>query len=272
MPNRDAASALTSFGFTGLESEIYAFLLTEAPATGYRISQAIGKPVANTYKAIQTLQTKGAILVEEGDTRLCAPVASEELLERLGKEFEKRRQEAKEALAGLGRTQFDDRLYHLRSRTLIVQRLREMLEASTEVALLTGPASLLNEIGEALSDAGTRGVEVLVKSDAELQLARVESYVSTRDDDLLKSRSLVRAVVDGTEALLGHVGSEAATDAIWTRNPTLALSLHEGMAAEITVLAIAERIDDGAGPKRLAKALTHVRGGSKTPGVGRLPA
>lgn len=272
MSTSDPASALTSFGFTGLESEIYAFLLTESPSTGYRISQAIGKPVANTYKAIQTLQAKGAIYIEESGTRMCAPVDSEELLERLGKEFEKRRSEAKESLAGLGKSQTDERIYHLRSRTLIVQRIREMLETSAEIALLVAPESLVKEVAEALSDAGTRGVEVIVKSDAEMNLPRVETYVATREDDLLKSRSLVRAVVDGVQVLVGHVGSDAATEAIWTRNSTLALSLHEGIAAEITVLAVAERIDDGAGPKRLAKALTHVRGGGKTQGAGRLPA
>ena len=68
------SDALVPFGFTALESEIYVFLLGESPATGYRVAQGINKPAANTYKAIQTLQSKGAILVEEGSSRFCRAV------------------------------------------------------------------------------------------------------------------------------------------------------------------------------------------------------
>ena len=50
--------ALRELGFTELESRIYIFLLEESPATGYRIAQAIEKPVANTYKAIELLYYK----------------------------------------------------------------------------------------------------------------------------------------------------------------------------------------------------------------------
>jgi len=56
MATSPAAELLVPFGFTNLESEIYVFLLGESPATGYRIAQAIGKPAANTYKAIESLR------------------------------------------------------------------------------------------------------------------------------------------------------------------------------------------------------------------------
>ena len=71
MANSDA---LVSFGFTALESEIYVFLLSHSPATGYRVAQGINKPAANTYKALQTLQSKGAILVEESANRMWNPL------------------------------------------------------------------------------------------------------------------------------------------------------------------------------------------------------
>lgn len=60
----NVAQYLTEFGFTGLEAEIYAFLLVEWPASGYRIAQAIKKPAANTYKAIETLDQRGQFLLK----------------------------------------------------------------------------------------------------------------------------------------------------------------------------------------------------------------
>jgi hypothetical protein len=50
-----SVQALQDPGFTGLEAQVYVFLLRHAPATGYRISHAIGKPTANTYKALAEL-------------------------------------------------------------------------------------------------------------------------------------------------------------------------------------------------------------------------
>ena len=71
---------LEYLGFTQLESEVYTFLLGANASTGYAISQAIAKPAANVYKAITTLENKGAVYVEEGSSRLCTAVSSDELL------------------------------------------------------------------------------------------------------------------------------------------------------------------------------------------------
>jgi sugar-specific transcriptional regulator TrmB len=59
MPIENCIHTLMEFSFSGLEAEIYTFLLRDSPATGYRVAQALGKPVANTYKAIESLQNKG---------------------------------------------------------------------------------------------------------------------------------------------------------------------------------------------------------------------
>ena len=52
---RTAAAAppsLVDLGLTPLEAEVYRFLLGAPGSTGYRIAQATGKPVGNSYKAI----------------------------------------------------------------------------------------------------------------------------------------------------------------------------------------------------------------------------
>src|SRR4051794_30795350 len=110
MPPKSALAALASFGFTDLEAEVYVFLLRESPATAYRVAQAIGKPVANTYKAVESLQAKGAVVVEEGASRMCRAVPAGELLARLEHSFRERKTAAARALASVKRAAGDDRV------------------------------------------------------------------------------------------------------------------------------------------------------------------
>src|SRR3954454_24931874 len=94
-------NALVGLGFTGLEAEIYTALLAESPVTGYRVAQAIGKPAANVYKAIASLEAKGAVLVDDGASRVCRAVPPDELLARLERGFAERKAQAASALARL---------------------------------------------------------------------------------------------------------------------------------------------------------------------------
>lgn len=266
MSHVDAARVLTGLGFTGLESEVYAFLVRESPATGYRIAQAIHKPVANTYKAIETLRVKGAIEVEEAESRQCRAVPTDELLDRLGRDFEAKRANAKELLGKLNQPVHEDRVYQLNAQPQIIQRAREMLGRATQIALLAGPIGLVHELDESLMAAAARGVEVFVKSNGDPELPRVETLVVTRPDDLVNFGGHLRLVIDGESVLVGVLGASEQT-ALYSKNPILAAPYHEGLAAEMNLLAVAERIEDGAGPKRLAKAITTVRPASTTPGL-----
>ena len=58
---------LSSFGFSDLEANAYINLLQEPGITGYRVAKNLGKPVANTYKALDSLIKKGLIIAEEND-------------------------------------------------------------------------------------------------------------------------------------------------------------------------------------------------------------
>src|SRR4051812_35804269 len=111
----EAIEALVALGFTGLEAEVYAWLLGESPATGYRVAQALGKPAANTYKAIESLQQKGAVLVEDGESRLCRAVPAEELLRQAERGFAEKRAAAARALSELRGPGGDERVYTIRT-------------------------------------------------------------------------------------------------------------------------------------------------------------
>jgi HTH-type transcriptional regulator, sugar sensing transcriptional regulator len=227
MPS-DVTQILIPFGFTSLESEIYTFLLKESPATGYRVAQAIGKAAANTYKAIESLQAKGAVLVEEGASRMCRAVPSDELLARLTRDFEWRRAEAEILLASLNSGEEDERIYALRSRAQVIERARHMLGGAEECALLACSAATLHELSDTLAACGRRKLKVYVACPEEFSLAGVQfAKVSSFLNE-------IRLAVDGSEYLLALFGKrEDVIQALWTKSPYVAVSAHRGLAAEL---------------------------------------
>ena len=62
------------------------------------LSKELGKPVANVYKALETLEAKGAIEVDRGRKRVCRPLPVEEFLGLLEIRFHRLREGAAEGL------------------------------------------------------------------------------------------------------------------------------------------------------------------------------
>ena len=56
---------LGSIGFSGLEIDVYLALLEQPNASGYQVAQKIGKLVGSTYKALDSLRAKGAVVANE---------------------------------------------------------------------------------------------------------------------------------------------------------------------------------------------------------------
>lgn len=267
MAVRDSVKALADLGFTNLEAEIYAFLLQESPATGYRIAQAIGKPAANTYKAIQTLEQKGAVIVEDGASRMCRAVSSDELLSRLSREFELKRNSALASLSALNHLTVDERIYQIRSRDQVFQRSREMLGEAKKVVLGVVPSPVVAELADEFLKAVGKGVDIALKSD---QAVRIEGVESVVDASVSRTVSTLQLVVDGEQTLVAVFDGAILVQAIWTRSPALAITHHEGLASEICLANVAARIEEGAGPKRLTRALASVRLSADTLGFKRL--
>lgn len=257
MVDRDAARLLVSFGFTALESEIYVFLLRESPATGYRVAQAIGKPAANVYKAIQTLEAKGAVLTERSGNRQARAVPADDLLTRLGREFAAKQAEAQAALKNLGTPPADDRVYELRSASLAWQHARELLTGARTVALLRLPEAGLEGVSTHLLSAASRGVAVVALCLAPAVLEGVELVAPVAPVE--GSGSRLEVVVDGVAMLAARLDGDEA-DGVFSRSRVLVESLHEGLASAIALAAVARRVQEDAGQKRLLRALGTYRG------------
>src|SRR5215218_7868069 len=212
MTNDDSIQSLTALGFTGLEAEVYTALLREAPTTGYRVAQTLGKPVANTYKAIESLELKGAVLVDEGESRVCRAVPPEELLARLARSFSEQRDRASRALAKFREAPTDDRVYQMRTRDQVFERARQMLDRAKEVAVLDlfpGPFEVLRPD---LERALERGIEVALKLYAPADLPGADAVVTPRGPRIIARwpGEWLNVVVDGAEHMLAFLSPDGA--------------------------------------------------------------
>lgn len=79
MSQADAVQALPDLGLNQLEAEVYAVLLRESPATGFRLAQILDKSAAGIYKALESLANQGVEL-DNGRTRRCRAIPSREFL------------------------------------------------------------------------------------------------------------------------------------------------------------------------------------------------
>jgi sugar-specific transcriptional regulator TrmB len=252
--------SLAALGFTELEAEVYVALLRESPATGYRVAQAVGKAAANVYKAIESLQQKGAVLVDDGASRLCRAVPPEELLAQLERAFSRRRQEAGAALASLGQTARDDRIYQLQSVGQVYERCRSMLDSCAKVAVLDLFPLPLEELRESLQATARRGVRVLIKAyePAAIPGAEVVAHVRGRMSLERWPGHWLNLVADGGEHLVAFLSADGRSllQAVWTGSPYLSWIYHSALASEYMVAAVQRSLQDGATTAELRRALS----------------
>lgn len=237
MPTEESVRALTALGFTGLEAEIYVYLLGEPPSTGYRIAQALGRPVANVYKALESLQSKAAIIVDEGETRLSRAVPAKELLQRLERDFAARAGQARDTLESVKAAPADARVYQLRTVEQVFERCRSMIGRARSLVLadlFPGPLEALREDIEA---AAARGVTTIVKVFEPAEVAGTKVVLNPRGDELMSRYPGQWAVlvVDGGELLIAVLDRERRVvhQAIWSESATLSWIVNTSLAAEI---------------------------------------
>jgi sugar-specific transcriptional regulator TrmB len=261
MARDTAIQALVRLGFTALEAEAYTWLLGEPGATGYRIAKGIGKPVANTYKALESLQHKGAILVEEDENRVCRAVPAEELLQQLERGFATDRARAARALSKVAAVEGDDRVYALRTAAQVMERARTMLRAARRMVLIDGFPGPLNALRGEIAAATARGIDVAVKAYRPIDLGAADAFVAPNAEAVLArwAGEWLNLVIDGAEHLLALFDPTLTSvhQAIWSGSPYLSWIYHCALAAELMMAPIDVLALGAPDPDRLRKLVAR---------------
>lgn len=250
MPHRPPGTkALLSLGLTDLEARIYIYLLSQSPATGYEIAKAVGKPRANTYEAIRSLEFKGAIVVDEDKKRMCSPVPLRQLMRQLKSRFDKSFAEAMELLEPLQSLRTDERVYQIRSLDQVIERARSILNSASDIALVDAYPGILSHLARDIERSAARGVDCHVKIYSATQLPGAKLVLDANARELMEAYpgDWLGVVADGRESLVAYITNNCTHvyQAVWTASPFLSLVIHSGIWADIALERIAKVVRGG---------------------------
>jgi sugar-specific transcriptional regulator TrmB len=253
---------LDSVGFSQLEADVYVALRQEPGASGYRIAQKIGKPVGSTYKALETLRAKGAVVSDETTrptTYSALPIreyidARRRDLEALQAKIELELEDVVTSPAHAG-------IFELPTVGQVYQRCRELLRSAQTVALLNIDTRPLEELRSELEAAADRGVKVLIKTRAPAQVPGCGIMAPAQAQPLpspdLSSGEEIAVAVDCREyvqAFLTSDGSEVE-EAIWVRRPRLANEVCCLFQSDFTLTRVRAMVQAGKEVKEIGREM-----------------
>jgi HTH-type transcriptional regulator, sugar sensing transcriptional regulator len=238
-PALNGSEALVELGFSPLEAKVYVSLLAGAPQTGYQVAHTIDKPVANTYKAIKSLERRGAILVTAGDKRVCRAVPYAKLLENLHRDFRDRCDRADEALAQLPPQSSDEGVYDLLTVDQVAERFRTMLEQAEHRVVIDAFPEVITAFTGDIERCAARGVNITVKVYEPLDISGVETIVAYHPQDLLERwpGQWLNIVIDSVQHMLAFLTQDCdgVHRAVWSDSQHLSSIYYCGIFAEITL-------------------------------------
>ncbi len=228
---------IEGMGFTALEAEIYVFLLQHSPATGYKIAKGIGRSFTNTYKALAGLQARGAILVDESESKLSRAVPVEELMDQLQARFTEQRRKAEAAVDRLPLSPADTGIYRLTAVDQVYERFRVMLRECKEralVELFPGPCKRLRGPVEA---AAANGIDISLRTYADETLEGVRMIHSPFSETNMETwnSQWMALFIDGRQFLLAHLSQDekGVYEAIWSANLFLARAFYSYINSDL---------------------------------------
>ncbi|WP_269713648.1 TrmB family transcriptional regulator [Caulobacter sp. NIBR2454] len=236
MTTTNPESALLELGFTETEAKLFCELTRIGPATGYRLSKAVGKAAANTYQALESLSQKGAVLVDDTDGKTWRAVPAPELIAALQASFKQRSEGALIALKTLHAPEAEARLYALKTPQQVLARARAMIAGAQSVLLFDLFPEPFAALEDDLLSAAARGVRVA---------GQIYAPTDTLLDVVLAPGSpaqinawpglQVTIIPDAREHMVALLSRDAARclHGVWSDSPYLACVHHSGLAAEL---------------------------------------
>ena len=249
-------TALESLGLTHIEALCYAHLATNPSTTGYGVARGIGKPTANVYRAIETLERKGLVNHDRGTPPAYRALAPDEMLARLEREFQERKSRASRELALLKPGPSDEKLYSLKSHDDVMARGHLLLAAARRVVMMEAPSAALAPLEHAVADARSRGVRVVVITDGDALPQHTDTIAN-----LGQPVRALRIAADARECVLSSLPNDSGgvSEALWTRSAMVARMLHDALAAEMFYALVEQALDDGLSIDEVEEAFERCR-------------
>lgn len=260
-PTPGAREALATLGLTEVEADAYTFLVRHGPGTGYRIAQAIGRPVGNLYKSLESLESKGfALSAPEAPGRTYRAVPAAEVgaasirtVQRAASDIARRLVAAPHAAPP------DDRLYTISTLDAAIDRARSMIRSAQDFIVATACPAFVRELQADLRARARQHVAVGVKAYAPAQIAPARLVLDPRGEPAWRDGpgQWLVLTADGREALwlLADHDGASLQSAHWTQNPMINWAQYTGLSSDLLLAEARSHIASGADPDTTRKAL-----------------
>ena len=247
MKNESLLIMLKDLGLSELEARIYIWLLENQRSTGYKIAGQIAKPVANTYKALKSLQNKGAVVSDDSSgTTYFDTIPIEEFLNKIENEFKQKREQIIEEVDKLEVQQEPTGIYEIRSKDLVFEKVASMIRSTEDALLIDGFPAPMKTIRQYLSVDRPKDINIYVKNYSGDNIDNVHQLKANFDDlpiSELNGQWLV-VLKDTKESLIAFFNKDGSEliHCIWTKDPFISFVLFNGSLYEFNFTEVYDQI------------------------------
>ncbi len=247
MKNESLLIMLKELGLSELEANIYHWLLENQRNTGYKIAGQIAKPVANTYKALKSLQNKGAVISDDSKgTTYFETIPIEEFLNKIESEFNRKKEKIIKEVEKLETRQDNTGIYEIKSIELVYEKAASMIKSAQNTLLIDGFPAPMKKIKQYLTEERASDVSIYVKNYSGDDIANVHQLKASFDDlpiSELNGQWLI-VLKDTNESLLAFFNKDGSEliHAVWTQDPFISFILFNGSAYEFNFTEVCEQV------------------------------
>lgn len=240
---------MKQLGFTGVEAEIYLYLLQHSLATGYEISKGTALPRANTYQALETLVAKERITAVSQDPVRYAAVPPAHLLRRIQEETRQRCLQLEQQLSALEQPDNKGHFWEINERSRIEARMIELINAAQHRIAASLWAEDLECLSKPLQEARNHGCTILLNLFGEARADFATIYRHEGPEKVVGGH-VVALTIDFSEALVASLDTPAT--GVVTENRTLVYLVEKLIRDEAYLASIYEQfsseLEDAFGP------------------------
>ncbi len=245
--SNELATLLRKMGLSELEANVYIWLLENHRSTGYKIAIQIGKPVANTYKALKSLEKKGAVVCDNSSNKIYFDtIPVEEFLNKIEKEFLKQREKIIDEVNKLDVQQDPTGIYELQSQELVYEKAKNMINAAENTLLIDCFPAPMKNIKEYFTKKRTNEVSIYVKNYSGDDIDHVNQIKATNAGlpyDVIDGQWMV-VLKDTSESLIALFNKDGTEldHCLWIQDPFISFVLFNGSAHEFNFTEVYDKV------------------------------
>ena len=237
------ATLLREMGLSELEAKVYIWLLENNRSTGYKIAMQIGKPVANTYKALRSLEKKGAVVCDESSNKTYFDtIPVEEFLNKIEKEFSSKREKIIMEVKKLDVQQDPMGIYELQSLELVYEKAFGMIKTAESSLVIDCFPAPLQVIKKELLNKKGENIPILLKNYCDTRFEGIRQIEAFKTDIVLDEHpgQWLLMIKDAAESLIAFfdLSGEELLHSIWIKDPFISLILFNGSTIEFNLFEI----------------------------------